>query len=180
MPEESATKGMIAQAIKGTGTFLTARGYREAASAYEAGGESAARMREFEAKQIIAEAQKGRAVGGRRASQERKAGKELTGDLIARVVAGGGAVTDPSITKAIGDIGAESELRALTRMYEGEETGRGLEGLATARRMEAQVARQSAGIRARSAKRAGMASYLGLFSGKSLLNKYGETAISKV
>lgn len=69
----------------------------------------------------------------RAASQRAAIEEERQADLAAsraRAVAGAsgaGVGTDPTVVQAVGDIGYEGELRALTAMYQGEEAGRGLE-----------------------------------------------------
>ena len=68
-----------------------------------------------------------RAVAQRGAIEQRRQGKFVSSEAQAIAAASGAGALDPTIVGILGDIETETELRALTALYEGEERARGLE-----------------------------------------------------
>lgn len=73
------------------------------------------------------EAGQQRASGQRAAMEERRRASLVRSRSVALAAASGGSVSDPTVMNLLGDIDTESELRALTAIYQGEESARGLE-----------------------------------------------------
>lgn len=61
-----------------------------------------------------------RAAGSRRAYEAKREGEYVESAARAAMAAGGGTTTDAGASKILGDIGAESEYKALSALYEGE------------------------------------------------------------
>lgn len=98
------------------------------------------RSADDEAKQMRHKAAARRAESGSAAREERRQGRIKKSRAQAVAAAGGGSLADPTIVNLMGDLEAESEYRALTRLYEGEEEALGLETGAKIRKREGKVA----------------------------------------
>lgn len=80
-----------------------------------------------QALQMEQQAGQERAVAQRAMLEERRRGRLVGSRAQAISAASGGGALDPSIVNILGDIDAETELRALTALYQGEERARGAE-----------------------------------------------------
>lgn len=117
---------------------------------------------EFEAQQLESAAGRDRASGQRRAAEERRQARLVESALQAR--SGGGL--DPTIAKLQSDIAGEGEYRALTALYEGEESARGKLASADATRRTGRARGQAADLQS-------FGTILG--GAGSLYSKYGGT-----
>jgi hypothetical protein len=151
----------MAQAIPallmGAGTLLTVGG--TIAGANERAGSLRA-----EAAQLDAQAMTDRASSQRKAIEERRQARLASSRALALAAASGGGASDPTVTKLIAGLEGEGEYRALSALYEGEESARGKEAQAAANRKGA-----------KSAKTAGTLNAVGtiLSAGASLYDRYG-------
>lgn len=68
-----------------------------------------------------------RAVSQREAIEQRRQGKFVESRVQAISAASGAGALDPTIVGILGDIGRETDIRAETALFEGEEAARGLE-----------------------------------------------------
>lgn len=183
-------------------TIAGVAGLAQQASAQKAAGEQAriageaqarvaeqqAKVRQAQAVAMEQEAGQERARGQRAAMDERRQQRLLEGDVRAAAVASGGGSLDPSIVNILGDIGTEGEVRALTRLYGGEEAARGLEHGAALERagaegdlFAAQTARQAGEAERSLLRGAARRSYLSaggtLFGGLSRVGAIGARRI---
>ena len=85
------------------------------------------RAADDQARQMRHKAAARRAESGSESREEKRQGRIKMSRAQAVAAAGGGSLADPTIVNLMGDLEAESEYRALTRLYEGEEEARGLE-----------------------------------------------------
>lgn len=122
---------------------------------------------EFEATQLEQAAGRDRASSQRRAAEERRQAALVQSALQAR--AGGGGL-DPTVLNLSADIAGEGEYRALSALYEGEETARGKEASAAA-------ARRTGQARGRAMDYASATTLLS--TSNSLYGKYGGSSNSK-
>lgn len=117
-----------------------------------------------EAEQLDAQAGLERATSQRSAIEERRQARLASSRGLAVAAASGGSVDDPSVLNALAGIEGEGEYRALSALYSGEETARGMEGEADARRRGAKSVKTAGYMKAASTI---------LSSGGSLAGKYG-------
>lgn len=127
------------------------------------GSKAEARALKGEADQLDAMAGNDRASSQREAAEQRRQARLLQSRALAVGAATGGA-SDPTVVNIIADLEGEGAYRALTSLYEGEESARSKEMQASARRGEA-----------KNAKRAGMIGAAGqvLSGASSIFGKYG-------
>lgn len=127
------------------------------------GANAEAKSLKGEANQLEQQAGQTRAASQRQAMEERRQSRFLQSRALAVGAATGGA-SDPTVVNAIAGLEGEGEYRALVRLYEGEEEGRGMEVEAKNRRKEA-----------KNVKRAGYISAASqiLKSGASMFERYG-------
>lgn len=128
------------------------------------GANSEAKEMRREAAQLEANAGIERASSQRRAIDERRQAKLAQSRGLAVAGASGGGIDDPTVLNLLSGIGGEGEYRALTALYEGEESARGMEAEAAARRRGAK-ATKTAGL----LKGAGSI----ISAGSSLYDRYG-------
>lgn len=114
----------VMAAAQFAGYGMTAMGQREEGAANLREGLIAANTLEMNAKQE-------RAYSQRKAIEERREARLVSSR--AKAIAGGNS-QDPSVQKALVDIETEGELRALNRLYEGDEQARGMNSQAAAAR----------------------------------------------
>jgi hypothetical protein len=138
------------------------------ATALQAGGtiigaNAEAKSLRSEAAQLDAMAGQDRASSQREAVEQRRQARLLQSRALAVGAATGGAM-DPTVVNTIADLEGEGAYRALTALYEGEESAQSKEAEAKARRKEA-----------KNVKRAGLinAGAQVLSSASSLAGKYG-------
>ena len=104
-----------------------ARSQRQAGAAAALQAQYAQTLAANRAKALEQRAGQERASAQRAAIEQRRQGDLLQQRSIARAAAGGVATASPSVVGVLGDIDTEAEYRALTNLYEGEESALGLE-----------------------------------------------------
>lgn len=117
----------------GIGTSFSAS--RKSAKATEKAGRTQQAALDFEAEQLDVAAGQTLASGQYAAGEVRRQGKIIESDLIARVAAGGGSISDPSIMNLIGRNAGEIQHRAMVEMYAAEDEARTLRARAKTARM---------------------------------------------
>ena len=127
------------------------------------GGKSEAKQLKSEARQLERNAGLERATSQRQSIDERRQAELASSRALALTAASGGGADDPTVVNIISDLEGEGEYRALTALYNGEQSARGMEDEATARRKEA-----------KNVKRASLFKAAGsiLSSGSSLADRY--------
>lgn len=130
------------------------------------GANAEAREMRREAAQLEAQAGLERASSHRQAIDGRRQARLAMSRGLAVAAASGAGADDPTVVNTLADIEGEGEYRALSALYAGEETARGMEAEAAARRRGA-----------KSTKSAGYLNAAGsiLSAGSSLYGKYGKT-----
>lgn len=104
----------------------------------------------FRAAQEEQAAQESRAASQRKAIERRREGAYATSRLQALSAASGGGADDPGVIKLGEDIGARSELQALTEDYRGENAARGYMDRAAGSRMTGDAAQTASYFKAAS------------------------------
>lgn len=117
-----------------------------------------------QAKQLEHQADVEQAGAQRSAADERRTARYVSSRAQAVAAAGGGSVSDPTVTNILADIGTEGEYRSLTALYNGDETALALRRQALAVKKAGKAAMQSAVLGAASG---------GLSFGSSMYEKYG-------
>lgn len=112
------------------------------------GANSEAKQLRSEADQLDEQAGKERATSQRASIEERRQAATVSSRALALAAASGAGASDPSVINNIADIEGEGEYRALTALYNGEETARGQEFDAANRRKEARNAKRAAMLKA--------------------------------
>ena len=110
------------------------------------GGAEEKKSSDAEAEQIRKRAAARRAEGNRGAIEERRQAQHKLSRAQAVAAASGASLADPTFVNLAGDIEAEGEYRALSRLYEASEESEGLEAAAQARKREGRAARLAGGI----------------------------------
>jgi hypothetical protein len=128
------------------------------------GGNSQSKALKSEATQFDASAGQYRASSQREAMDETRQGDLSASRVLALAAASGAGASDPTVINLIGNLSGESQYRALTALYNGDQKGRAAEAEAASRRAEAKGAK-TAGI----LKAAGSI----ISSGSSLYDRYG-------
>lgn len=128
-------------------------------------GNSQAKQLKSEAKQLERNAGLERATSQRQSIEERRQAELASSRALALAAASGGGADDPTVVNTIADIEGEGEYRALTALYNGDQSARGMEDEAAARRKEA-----------KNIKRASIFKAVGsvLSAGSSLMDRYGK------
>lgn len=134
------------------------------------GGIQKSKALKFEAKQLEGNAGLERAMSQREAMEERRQARLLNSRALAVAAASGGGTDDPTVVNLMADIEGEGEYRALSSLYSGETSARGMEAEAKARRKEAKNAKIAGFID-------GASSILG--AGSSLADRYGDKKKAK-
>lgn len=146
----------IATVISAAGTVLSTVGAIQQ-------GNAARKSANFEAQQLEMNAKSERASAQRAAFEKRREARLAASRAKALAAAGGGSVTDPTVTNLLGDIASEGEYNAAAALYAGEERAKTNQMAASARRFEGQQAKNASTILAGSTV---------LSSGASLMDKY--------
>jgi len=128
----------VPAALQIAGVVLSAVGMAES-------GANKKKAASSEAAQLAKRAAARRAESQYAAEDERRQARLVQSRALAVAAAGGGSIADPTIVNIMGDIEAEGEIAALSRLYEGYEESGGLEDAAVLRRREGRAA-QSAGL----------------------------------
>ena len=120
-----------------------------------------AALQEKSAKSIEQQASEERASAQRASIEQRRQGKLASSRAQTVAAASGAGALDPTIVNIMGDLDTETEYRALTAMYEGEERARGLETEAGLRRAGAAGTRYGGEVARVSGNAAARRSYYG-------------------
>ncbi len=104
-------------------------------------GRAAKRSADDEADQLHRRAGARRAEAQAGAREERRVNRYAKSRAQAVAAASGASLADPTFVNYMGDLDAEGEYGALSRLYEGYEEAAGYEDAATARRREGRAAR---------------------------------------
>lgn len=171
MADTSVTASNLSGAAGGIGSIFSLIGnMMNSGSASRAGGRQQAAAN-FEAAQFDQNAIQAQASAQREAEIERRRTALLISRGIAVAAAGGGATTDPTVSRLLEDIAGEGEYRSGVAIYQGEEKARVLRMNADARRAEGAGAAEQGESRASAYRMAGIGS---LATGAaSLYTKYG-------
>ena len=152
-------------------TVLQAAGQIQQAQAAAAAGKAQKKAAYFTAQQQEQQAGQERAIGQRNADEIRRQGRFAASRAQAVAAASGGGAADPTVTRTIGDLAAEAELRAQRAMYGANERAIGLETGAQTSRYGGQVDKQMAGYRRDSSYT--QAGATALQGGSTLYERYG-------
>ena len=126
---------LIPVVLSAIGITTSYRASRKAAKVTERAGERQQVALDFEAEQFDLAAGQMLASGQYAAGEVRRRGKIVESDLIARVAAGGGNVSDPTIMALIGRTAGEVQHRAMIERYAAEDEARTLRARAETARM---------------------------------------------
>jgi hypothetical protein len=151
----------MAQAIP---LALTVAGTALGAGSTIIGANAEAKDLRQQAAQLEAQAGLERATSQRTAMEEKRQARLASSRAQALAAASGGGVDDPTVVNIMAGIEGEGEYRALSALYEGDQSALGMEAEAAARRKGAKAT-----------KRAGLVKAAGtiLSSGASLFDRYG-------
>lgn len=154
----------MAQAIP---LALTVAGAALSAGGTLIGANAEAKELRREAAQLEAQAGLERASSHRQAIDERRQARLAVSRGVAVAAASGASADDPTVVNTLAKIEGEGEYRALTALYSGEESARGMEAEAAARRRGA-----------KSTKRAALVGAAGsvLSAGSTLYDRFGGRA----
>lgn len=152
------------------GTLLQASGQARAGRAAAEQGLAQQAGAEYEAAAMQVRAGQERASAQRAMIEERRKGRIIQSNLQARAAASGAGALDPTVADISGDLAAETEYRALTAMYQGEDAAQGLETSARLRRFEGGQYAKAGKVQQRSSNYAAFGTLL--TGGGSLYDKY--------
>ncbi len=171
MADASVTASNMSGAAGGIGSIFSLIGNMMNSGASSRAGQRQQQAANFEAEQLDQNAIQAQAAAQRDALLERRRTALLVSRGLAVAAAGGGATTDPTVTRLLDDIAGEGEYRSSTALYQGEEKARVLNMQAQARRDEGAGAAEMGQSRADAYRMAGIGS---LATGAaSLYTKYG-------
>ena len=136
-------------------------------------GFSASRAAEAEAAQLRERAMATRAEAGAAAREEKRQSRLKQSRAQAVGASSGASLDDPTFVNLMGDIEAEGEYRALSRMYEGETSARSDERLAKARKRQGRAGLFAGGLGAAATVMSGVGSLRTKYSGKSSGRGFG-------
>jgi len=160
---------MIASAVTAFSTIMAGSAQKKASLCAQTIAGKQAKGMEIEAGQE-------RAASQRAAIEERRRGALVRSRAEALAAGAGGDVTDPTVMNILGDIDTETELRALTALYQGEEAAQGLEYGATLTRAGAAGDVYAGKLKQRASKFAAIGTLAqGAAQAGSLYAKYADT-----
>lgn len=171
--------GHASAAVGGAGTLVNVIGSiiggNQEARANRLAARNSKRAAKFEAAQLTQAAGQERASSQRVAIEERRRARLASSSAVARAAASGAGASDPTVLNIIGDLAAEGEYNALSALFSGEESARGLEMAAAGRLFEGKSEAQGYNTAAKSAKSYGYMNAGGhMLSGvASFYEKYG-------
>ena len=131
----------VVGALKAIGTVVSVIGSIQQMRAQKVAAAQQQAIADAQAQSMEQQAGQERAASQRAAIQAREEGKLVQSRAQAIAAASGAGSLDPSIINITGGIDTETELRAQTALFEGEERGRGLEH-------QADIARATGSLRA--------------------------------
>lgn len=120
---------------------------------------------QFEAKQLLMNANKAKAVAQREAAEEVRQSELVQSRILAVAAASGGGASDPTVMRLIGKQAGEGAYRAALAIYKGDDRAQQLELAAKAKRYEGEMA-------ARAGMTKAITSVAG--AGMSLYDKYAQ------
>lgn len=176
--------GKSADILRGTSTAVSSIGSlvegNAAARAAKRAAKSTKKAGNAEAAQYQQQAGAERATAQRQAIEERRAARLAESRAIAVAAASGGGASDPSVTKIIGDLAADGEYNALSALYTGEESARGLESAAAGAQYEGRNVASAYRTRASGYRSAARNTAIGtaLDGLSTFYDKYGDTDLS--
>lgn len=106
-------------------------------------GDSQKRASQYEANQARVQAGQATASSQRQANEQRRQAQIAESRTVALAAAGGGSASDPTVQNIVGNIAGEGEYRALTALYQGEESARNLQTTANIKDYEGEQAQQA-------------------------------------
>lgn len=128
-------------------------------------GKDEKKSADSEAAQLARRAAARRAESGFAAREERRQARLDQSRARALIAAGGGNMADKTIIDRMGDLHAEGEIGALSRLYEGTEESEGLLDAAANRRREGKAARSAGFMRGASTVLSALPSLKSKYSG---------------
>ncbi len=131
----------IPVALMAAGSLLSAGGSN-------IGANSEAKELRSQAAQLDAQAGLERASSQRAAIDEKRQARLLASRGLAVAAASGGGADDPSVVNALAGIEGEGEYRALTALYNGDQTASGMEADAAAKRRGAKSVKTAGWMKA--------------------------------
>lgn len=140
----SASAGTISaiSAVAGlAGTAISAFGQMQQ-------GKAAQQNANYQAAQMEQQATQAKASSQRQAMEHQRQTSLVQSTLQARAAASGGGADDDTVVKLGSDIAGRGEEQALMDLYNGENTARGLDDSAAAKRVSGQAAQQGAQLSA--------------------------------
>ncbi len=167
-----------ASTIVGTvSSIRQAQAQKIAAKTQEQAGLYQRQLAERQAESLELRAGQERAVSQRAAIEQRRRGALVSSRAQALAAASGAGALDPTVVDIMGDLETETEIRALSALYEGEESARGLEYGALLERAGGEGDLYAARAGARASRAAAGRSYLQagrtlISGGASLYDKY--------
>ena len=120
----SAITGGLGTLVSAFGSIFSGNAQSKAAKAAAKNTKNAAK---FEAAQYNQAAGQERASSQRAAIEARRQGRLKQSRAVAVAAASGAGASDPTVMNIIADLAGEGEYNALTALYNGEESARGLE-----------------------------------------------------
>ena len=112
------------------------------------GANSDAKELRSQAAQLDAQAGLERASSQRAAIDEKRQARLVTSRGLAIAAASGGGADDPSVVNALAGISGEGEYRAMTALYNGDQTAAGMEADAAAKRRGAKSVKTAGWLKA--------------------------------
>lgn len=181
----SAAAAIAASVQKSRAAQASASATKRAGASQRQAAEFAATIAGRRADALDIRAGQERAAGQRAAIEQRRQGRFVESRARALAAGSGAGASDPTIVNILGDIGAETEIRALDRLFQGEEAARGSEvsaeferargrGELFAGQVEESLARERAGLQRFSARSELITGTIGTLAdtGSSLYEKY--------
>ncbi len=161
------------------GTVLSASAQSQAADAAVAQGQAQKQALDYQARSMDVKAGQDRAAAQRGAIGERRKEDLILSRSQAVAAASGAGASDPTVLNNEGFIVREGELGALTDLYRGEESARGLEEGAGLRRYEGAAGLSGAEARAGAMRTAAVGTlFQGAAQASTLYAKYNPSSPS--
>lgn len=171
--------GTSADVLKGASSAISMIGSLKEGSASARASRRAAKdskkASKFEAAQYRQQAGQERASSQRQAIEERRASRIAQSRAVAVAAASGAGASDPTVNKIIGNLAADGEYNALSALFSGEESARGLEMAAKGAEFEGNSWATAYRTRANSYRSAARSTAIGtaVEGASSFLEKYG-------
>lgn len=134
----------------GYGISQANKAAKAGSKAAKAQGKAQQEMNYFEAAQMESAAGQQQALAQRNAQDELRKSAIAQSQALAMAGASGAGVSDPDVTKLLGDIAAEGKLAAETHLYNGDEAAKSLKINAKMSRWQGDQARKGLNVQANS------------------------------